>query len=66
VNAGGVIHLAGHETLGWDDATVAARLAAIEDTLSEVFELAEREGLTTAEAADKVADERIRAAGASA
>ena len=66
VNAGGVIHLAGHETLGWDAATVAARLAAIEHTLSEVFELAEEEGITTAEAADQVADERIRAAAASA
>jgi leucine dehydrogenase len=62
VNAGGVIHLAGHETLGWDDATVSARLAGIERTLGEVFELAEAEGLTTAKAADRLADERIAAA----
>ncbi|HSL11289.1 MAG TPA: Glu/Leu/Phe/Val dehydrogenase dimerization domain-containing protein [Actinomycetota bacterium] len=64
VNAGGVIHLAGHETLGWDDATVTARLAAIEHTLAEVFDLAEHEGITTAEAADHVADARIEAAAA--
>ena len=62
VNAGGVIHLAGHETLGWDDATVRARLAAIEHTLTEVFDLADAEGITTAEAADRVADARIAAA----
>jgi leucine dehydrogenase len=62
VNAGGVIHLAGHETLGWDDATVTARLAAIEHTLAEVFDLADVEGITTAESADRVADARIEAA----
>jgi valine dehydrogenase (NAD+) len=62
VNAGGVIHLAGHETLGWDDATVVARLAAIEQTLTEVFDLAVADGITTAEAADRVADARIEAA----
>jgi leucine dehydrogenase len=64
VNAGGVIHLAGHETLGWDEATVSARLAGIEHTLGEVFELAEDKGITTAEAADLVADARIAAAAA--
>ena len=32
VNAGGVIHLAGRETLGWDDATTAEKLEGIGDT----------------------------------
>lgn len=64
VNAGGVIHLAGYEILGWDEAQVHARLAAIERTLAEVFELADAEGVTTAEAADRLADGRIAAAGA--
>jgi leucine dehydrogenase len=64
VNAGGVIHLAGHETLGWDDAHVKARIAGIEHTLAEVFDLAEDKGVTTAEAADHVADVRIEAAAA--
>ena len=38
VNAGGVIHLAGRETLGWDEATMTKRLEAIGDTLLEIFE----------------------------
>ena len=62
VNAGGVIHLAGRETLGWDDATTAARLEAIGDSLLEIFERAERERLSPAAAADRVARERVAAA----
>ena len=62
VNAGGVIHLAGYEALGWDEAAVRAHLAGIEHTLAEVFTIAEREGLTTAEAADRLALARIAAA----
>jgi leucine dehydrogenase len=62
VNAGGVIHLAGYEALGWDEATVAAHLAGIGDTLTEVFEAAERDGTTPAEAADRIAAARVAAA----
>jgi glutamate dehydrogenase/leucine dehydrogenase len=62
INAGGVIHLAGYETLGWDDATMAKRLEGIGDTLLEVFETAERDGVSTATAADRMA--RARVAGA--
>jgi leucine dehydrogenase len=62
VNAGGVIHLAGYETLGWDEATMTKRLEAIGDTLLEVFEAAERDGLSTSAAADRMA--RARVAGA--
>jgi glutamate dehydrogenase/leucine dehydrogenase len=61
-NAGGVLHLAGFEALGWDEAQMAARLAGIEVTLAEVFAAAEREGITTAEAADRMARARIAAA----
>ena len=60
-NAGGVIHLAGFETLGWDDAEMAARLADIGATLTEIFEDAEREGISTAAAADRLARRRIAA-----
>ena len=63
INAGGVIHLAGYETLGWDDATMAKRLEAIGDTLLQVFEDAEREGISTAAAADRMARARVAAAG---
>ena len=62
INAGGVIHLAGYETLGWDDATMAKRLEGIGDTLLEVFELAGRDGLSTAAAADRMARARVDAA----
>src|SRR3954454_9108231 len=62
-NAGGVIWLAGYETLGWDDAHMRARLAGIEQTLDEVFAHAAAEGIATAAAADRIALERIAAAG---
>ena len=62
MNAGGVIHLAGRETLGWDDATTASRLEAIGDSLLEIFDRAEREGLSPARAADRVARERVAVA----
>jgi glutamate dehydrogenase/leucine dehydrogenase len=59
VNAGGVIHLAGYETLGWDDAQVAARLAGIDATVTDILETATGEGITTAVAAARLADQRI-------
>lgn len=62
VNAGGVIHLAGYETLGWDDATMARRLEAIGDTLLDVFDIAEREGISATAAADRMARARVSAA----
>src|SRR5436309_1234834 len=37
INAGGVIHLAGYETLGWDDAMMQARLAGIGETLLQLY-----------------------------
>ena len=62
INAGGVIHLAGSETLGWDEATMAKRLEAIGDTLLEVFEVSEHDGISTAAAADRLARARVAAA----
>jgi leucine dehydrogenase len=62
VNAGGVIHLAGYETLGWNDATMARRLEAIGDTVRDVFDIAERDGISTARAADRMARARVSAA----
>jgi leucine dehydrogenase len=64
INAGGVIHLAGYETLGWDDAMMRARLAGIGETLLQLYRTSEDEGITTAEAADRLARARIEAAGA--
>jgi glutamate dehydrogenase/leucine dehydrogenase len=61
VNAGGVIWLAGYETLGWDDATMDARLAGIGQTLEDLYREAEAEGITTVEAADRLARSRLQA-----
>ena len=62
VNAGGVIHLAGYETLGWDDAKMADRLEGIGDTLAGIFATADREQITTDAAAERIATTRIEAA----
>ncbi|MEZ0233624.1 MAG: amino acid dehydrogenase, partial [Actinomycetota bacterium] len=62
INAGGVIHLAGYERLGWDAARMTARLEGIGETLTGLFDRAEREGITPAAAADRLATERIDAA----
>ena len=61
-NAGGVIWLAGYETLGWDDAAMQARLAGIGEALEVVFEVARRDGITTVAAAERSATERLAAA----
>jgi leucine dehydrogenase len=58
VNAGGVIRL-GDELS--DDEAVLARIDAIERTLGEVFDEAERSGVTTVEAADRLVAERLGA-----
>jgi leucine dehydrogenase len=62
INAGGVIHLAGYERLGWDEAQMAARLAGIGQTLTDLFGSADRQGITPAAAADRLASERLAAA----
>jgi leucine dehydrogenase len=62
VNAGGVLHLAGYERLGWTGDEMTARLAGIGDTLREVFDAAERGGVTPAAAASSIAMGRIDAA----
>jgi glutamate dehydrogenase/leucine dehydrogenase len=61
VNAGGVLHLVGYERLRWSSGEMATRLAGIGDTLGRVFALADAEGITTADAADRLALERISA-----
>ena len=61
INAGGVIHLAGYERLGWDEATVTSRLAGIGATLERVYDEADRDGLTTVAVAERLAAERLAA-----
>ena len=60
INAGGVIDIS-HEGRSYDKTKAFAHVAEIHDTLIEIFERAEAEGLTTAEAADRIAEERFHA-----
>ena len=59
VNAGGVLHLAGYERLGWTPEQMSERLAGIGDTLAQVFAAADLDGVTPDAAADRMANERI-------
>jgi len=61
VNAGGIIHLASLELLGEDEAAKDARVRAIADTLTRVFEIAASEGISTGAAADRIVRERLAA-----
>ena len=62
VNAGGVLHLAGYERLGWTPEQMSIRLMGIGDTLSEVFAAADLDGVTPEAAADRIANDRLAAA----
>jgi leucine dehydrogenase len=62
INGGGVIHLAGYETFGWDENRVEQRLVGIGATLHRIYDAAESEGITTAEAAQRLARRRIEVA----
>ena len=61
VNAGGVINIA-HERGGYDRARADEHIRGIHDTVLRVLDLAEAEGITTAAAADLLAERRIEAA----
>ena len=62
VNAGGVIQVA-DEIGGFDFQRAQARATKIFDTTRHIFELAERDGVPPAVAADHLAERRIAAAG---
>jgi leucine dehydrogenase len=59
INAGGVIQLTGLEDHGWDEAELERNLLAIGDTLRRIYTEAESAGSTPAEAAERLAAERI-------
>jgi leucine dehydrogenase len=59
INAGGVIHAWGTESLGWDPATVETRLARIGDGLMAIYRRAEAHGLTTEASAEQLARSRL-------
>lgn len=58
VNAGGVINIA-EERHGYDRARADERIRGIYDTVVRVFDIAAAEGLTTADAADHLAEQRL-------
>lgn len=58
VNAGGLINVYA-EIQGWPSERSLRKAGEIYHTLIRILELAEAEGITTAEAADKVAEQRI-------
>ena len=61
VNAGGVINIA-EEHHGYDRERAKERIKGIRDNLLGVFDVADADGLTTAEAADRFGERRIEAA----
>jgi leucine dehydrogenase len=62
VNAGGVVNIADETAAGgYDQARAFARVATIATTLERIFALADERGMTTAQSADAVAEERLAA-----
>jgi leucine dehydrogenase len=62
INAGGMIQLALERHKGFDRAEVDGRVRAIDDTLSGIFERADRAGIPTSLAARELAQSRLDAA----
>jgi leucine dehydrogenase len=63
INAGGAIALFGVEHEHWAQADLDAALVRIGETLRTIYERADAEQITTAEAADRLAAARLSAAG---
>jgi leucine dehydrogenase len=62
VNSGGIVQLIGLEDEGWDDAQLEERLAGIGETLRTLFAEADAEGITPADAADRLVRTRLTGA----
>ncbi|MEQ8966035.1 MAG: Glu/Leu/Phe/Val dehydrogenase dimerization domain-containing protein [Azospirillaceae bacterium] len=65
LNAGGLIHVAA-DHFRHDADWVAGRLDGIAATLTEIFRRADRDGVATSAAADRLAEDRLREADAAA
>lgn len=59
VNAGGIIQLIGLEDEGWDESRLEHQLAGVGDTLRMLFAEAEADGITPAEAAERLVRRRL-------
>jgi leucine dehydrogenase len=62
VNAGGLINVYG-ELQGWPEERAKGKAREIYDTILKVFAIAARDGIPSFQAADRLAEERIAAAG---
>src|SRR6266545_2506606 len=62
ISAGGIIHLASLELFGEDEVKRDERLLGVGDTLTEVFEAAAAEGLSTVAAAERIVERRLATA----
>ncbi|HET6869813.1 MAG TPA: Glu/Leu/Phe/Val dehydrogenase dimerization domain-containing protein [Solirubrobacteraceae bacterium] len=60
INAGGAIGVAGTEQLGWSEDQVNAALEGIGATLRDVYQRSAEQGISTAAAAEAIAEERLR------
>lgn len=58
INAGGLISVYS-ELVGWAPERAKRKAGEIYETLLQIFEIAQQEGITTSEAADRVAERRI-------
>lgn len=58
INGGGVINVY-EELKGYNEKRALSRAGAIYDTCKKIFAIAKEEGITTAEAADRMANQRI-------
>ncbi len=62
-NAGGVINVSFEVGATYDENAARAKTAELYDTMQRVLRLADANGVTTAEAANRIAEQRIAAAG---
>jgi leucine dehydrogenase len=62
INSGGALHGIGLERLGWDADVLEREVEGIGETLTRIYAQADAEGITTAEAAERLARERLRGA----
>ena len=61
INAGGIFHNVGRESLGWGDDEVEPALRGIGDTLREIYERSDADGISTGRAADELVEARLAA-----
>jgi leucine dehydrogenase len=60
INAGGAIAIVGLEQLGWRKSDLDRALAGIGETLLKIYKSADTRGISTAAAADVLAEERLK------